>query len=836
MRIALILRLILRLIPRLILGLVLATLIAGPAAWAQADPRASTPDQRLEVWENAAAAVEGDLENAELNSEAIGFLRRSLETQRAEARALADRMKAELEPLDLQIEALGAPPPEPSLETVEVRQTRERLSQERAQVDGRLRAAELAVARAETLIQALIDRQRMNLTDRLFGRGPSLFAWETWRRAAFGVGQASAALWSQVVGVAGAMLASERLTQLVIGLGAIASFWVLGARRLRRVAARIIAAAKAATQPALAMAYALALVLLRAGPPAASAYAVVALIGASANPGAGAMAGLWLIAHTVAAVVLVWSFARILFAPDAPEQRIMPLTDHEASLGVRRAVGLALLATLGALLIEGASQTEAPPELLAVLSALSAAIAAPLVYALSGSLSPKPHAAEPEVAAGGEPEEDDFDLRRSLSTIGRVFGAALAVAIPLAALFDYFALARFLLERGALTMALLAGFGLLFVMALRLLYGGADAEARASGQTDQGRTGSAAAGLGVALAGLALTLIAGPVLFYIWGASIDELRLAARTLIEGVRVGEVEFSFGVVIQAVAVLVAGLWLTRVVQRILRRNVLPSTRLDKGAQTSIAAAAGYLGVFLTSFAAVSTVGLDLSNLAIVAGALSVGIGFGLQNVVNNFVSGLILLVERPVQVGDWIIVGGAEGYVRRINVRSTEIETFDRASVIVPNSELISSQVTNWTHKSLTGRVICKVGVAYSSDVELVTRLLKGIANGHSMALRYPAPVVLFRGFGDSALEFELRLFIRDVNWVLSVHSELNYEIFRQFREAGVEIPFPQRDLHLISTPRTAAKSTNGVAAESSLDRPPSDLAKGEGEGAPEGDGR
>jgi small-conductance mechanosensitive channel len=207
-----------------------------------------------------------------------------------------------------------------------------------------------------------------------------------------------------------------------------------------------------------------------------------------------------------------------------------------------------------------------------------------------------------------------------------------------------------------------------------------------------------------------------------------------------------------------------------------------------------------------------GLDLSNLALIAGALSVGIGFGLQNVVNNFVSGLILLVERPIKVGDWVLVGGHEGFVKQIKVRATEIETFQRASVIIPNSEFISNAVTNLTHKDSFGRVDVSIGVAYGSDVNQVMEVLKKCLRENSSILEFPEPFVLFQGFGDSSLDFETRAYIPEVSRIFRVSSEVRVAIYTALAEAGIEIPFPQRDVHIKSLP----KGLRNEAGES--DRP------------------
>lgn len=200
-----------------------------------------------------------------------------------------------------------------------------------------------------------------------------------------------------------------------------------------------------------------------------------------------------------------------------------------------------------------------------------------------------------------------------------------------------------------------------------------------------------------------------------------------------------------------------------------------------------------------AGISTMGFDLTNLALIAGALSVGIGFGLQSIVSNFVSGLILLFERPIKVGDWVITNSGEGIVKKISVRATVVETFDRTSIIVPNSELISSSVKNWTHADKIGRVIISVGVSYSSNPQQVQDILLELITNNNEILNNPKPTVHFKDFADSALIFEIRFFIRNIREVFDISSKVRFQIWDAFKEAGVEISFPQRDLHIRTAP-------------------------------------
>jgi small-conductance mechanosensitive channel len=265
----------------------------------------------------------------------------------------------------------------------------------------------------------------------------------------------------------------------------------------------------------------------------------------------------------------------------------------------------------------------------------------------------------------------------------------------------------------------------------------------------------------------------------------------------GFKVGSLELTLRQVIIAVGVFYGSIIASRVLQKLFLGVILRKGGIEKGVRLSIERLIHYAVLFIGFMLAISMLGFELTKFTIMLSALGVGIGFGLQGVVNNFVSGLILLFERPIRVGDTVEIGGQWAEVRKIGLRATTVQTYDQSDVIVPNADLTTQQVTNWTLSSRQVRLIIPVGVAYGSDVQLVHETLITSAKANSMVSESPEPQVLFLKFGESSLDFELRVWINDASYRLIVMSELHYEIDRRFREANIVIAFPQRDLHLRS---------------------------------------
>lgn len=283
-------------------------------------------------------------------------------------------------------------------------------------------------------------------------------------------------------------------------------------------------------------------------------------------------------------------------------------------------------------------------------------------------------------------------------------------------------------------------------------------------------------------------------LLRLWGVPSNFMLNGIKKLVFGINVGGIRISLVAIFAGVMVFLISLTLVRVLKRRMASNLLTRINMDEGIKHSLISGFGFTGFIISVILGMVAMGVDFSNLAFIAGALSVGIGFGLQDVIKNFVSGIIILFERPFKVGDWVILGGEEGKIKQINIRSTELETWTRRSVIIPNATLISSSLVNLTHGNNWQRQTVAVGVSYDSDAEQVTRILLECARACKKVAKIPAPYVIFKEFGSSSLDFELRLYVSNIWESWTAGSEVRYEILRRFREENINIAYPQIVVH------------------------------------------
>ncbi|MCZ6762632.1 MAG: mechanosensitive ion channel [Gammaproteobacteria bacterium] len=292
-------------------------------------------------------------------------------------------------------------------------------------------------------------------------------------------------------------------------------------------------------------------------------------------------------------------------------------------------------------------------------------------------------------------------------------------------------------------------------------------------------------------------------LIWIWDNSGTVLPKAGTYITQGFTIGAISIMPLNILSGVIAFTGLLLVTSWIKGLIQRRWVRHMTMDRGARDSMVTLAGYAGFAIASITGLALIGVSLAGLAWIATALSVGIGFGLQSIVNNFISGMILLFERPVKVGDFVTVGTVEGFVKRISIRSTEIETLDNQNIFVPNSELVSGQVTNWVLHDPHGRLRIEVGVAYGSDTKLVKEILETAGRDHPEVITDPTratpPKALFMEFGDSSLNFELRVRIKRIERRYDVTSDINFAIDQAFKDQSITIPFPQRDLHIKTLP-------------------------------------
>ena len=772
---------------------------------------------RIDGWNATLDQIAATLTRPTLTAADLSNLRANAQTVLDDARSLTATLQPQIAAADARVQSLAPTPATgetaPTEEIQAVTAERSREEQHLAELTGMSRQADVAALRANQLLTAIAERRSLYFTTLLLERSPSLLSPALWRDVVAelpGTLARAGRLFGDWVNLISAR--AERLTAiLLIAVGVLAPllFWL--ARRFLRYVTDRLAGASVATD-GRKVAAATWVVAVNVVVPVLFVVLVGSILeelGFLPERMRLALSGILV---AVVVFTLVNGLAVAILAPTRPDWRLATLGDAIAARLYSFLLAIALLAAAIPLVDRLAEITAAEPFLAtAIGGALAMAIAVVVIVATRSFTRDR----ETQASTDGQ------ESRGRVWRWAIVLAATAALVALAAGIFGYVAFARFLVGQivwVGIVLALFALLSRLIDLIVSIVFTPDRTIGRwltlglGFGRRALGQVGVLAGGIvRLLLVLLAVVAIAAP-----WGFDSVSLADSVRGLFYGVTIGTITITFSAILAATAIFVIGVVVTRIVQAWLDSRLLPTTNLDPGLRVSIRTGIGYLGVILAAILAGAYAGLDLANIAIVAGALSVGIGFGLQSIVNNFVSGLIILAERPFQAGDWISVSGEEGTVRRINVRATEIETFDRASVIVPNSVLISGMVKNMVHRDRSGRVSVNVGVAYGSDAGQVRDLLLDCARAHSKVLGFPEPDVVFTDFGASSLDFELRCYLADISDGLTVRSDLRFAILEKLRAAGIEIPFPQRDVHLRDL-SGIAKAFAGAAAPGSRDR-------------------
>lgn len=756
---------------------------AAPAALALSAPETDASrriDQSADILKQVETVIQsGDVAKKDLQAQQdkVAPLLSELQTLLGHLNAHRAAVKARLDQLGLPPKE-KAPPENPQV-------TKERQTQQRdyERVDALFKRAKLLAVQAQQINDRIAERLRAQFTYSLLERGPSVADPILWMDViaetphALKTAQGAIGDW---IGAINNRLPSWRAPAFWgLVLAVFVLYWPLSI-----LAQRLLIPVSKNTKPSrlrkILAAWLVSAVI--AGCPILAFLAVVGILEAFRQFDAPMQAVVHVLFNAVLSVALAAGLARGLLAPTHPNWRLLSL-GNETSRHARATIVIVTLLTAASYLVFSLSVTIGADQIYqATLRGMGALLVALTIAAALWRNRAKECDSEDVLGPRVTPTRDWYGFLRVLLWFA-------VVAIIIAVLTGFMSLAGFLADQ----IVWVGGVSIVAIMSLILVE-----EVITTGCTPTAPFGRALIStvglhrdsidqLAILLGGaMTVAIFVTAILFVLapWSIQATDLPTYLHAAFFGFHVGDITVSLSSLIMAIAIFVAGTMATRAVERWLEIRFLPHTRLDIGLRNAIKTSFGYLGFTLALGFALAYLGLNFEKLAIVAGALSVGIGFGLQTIVNNFLSGLILLWERAIRVGDWIVVGSEEGLVRRINVRSTEIETFDRVAVIVPNSNLISGVVKNYVRTDSTGRLQITLPINAAADPEKARDILLEIAKSQRLVLKDPAPFANFTSITASAFIFDLFCYVADVGTLGSVKSQLNFEIYRRFKADGL----------------------------------------------------
>jgi potassium-dependent mechanosensitive channel len=732
-------------------------------------------------WQRELDRLESELGRQRLRYSELNEFRDRLQRLRAQVEETWSRLQPRLKADKAQMNLLGSvpatgQPPEPEQAAL----TRAELNYHLGLLSGGKSAVDSTNLRIENLLNTIQDIRRKNFTSILLQPVPGVYAYETWAKLPEYVPSAAGKMRGLITGwwrevrdphEVGYIVIEALLLFLVLGFGS-----RRGIQRLRRW--------DEATEPPFwrRASSAAGVVFFRALPIVAPIIFLYCMIANTQDPPERVDWLFYSIAQSIVIVFTVGALAGTVFAPRVPQWRLVATSDAGAVRLCGLVILLAFIYSATTLLYLSTRLVQAPFALTIAVALPSSLLLAALVVALLRT---------PFGTTNGTTMPPLFKLIR-------VVVWSIVVAIVVCAVTGYLPLARFLGQQLIVTGSILLLVYLLLLWVDGFVQGLSDDAAIAGGWLkkstglERARREQLALPIGLFLK-FAVLVLSVPLIMLQWGYSWPDIREWYRQLFFGLHIGNTEVTIGALVASILVFGIGYAAARLFQGWLDARVLQPAGISGGVRNSIRTGIGYTGIVIAALAAFSYAGFNLSSIAIIAGALSVGIGFGLQNLVNNFISGLILLVERPISVGDLVVVGGEEGCVRKISVRSTELETFDGANVLIPNSYFISEKVKNWTFRNKVRRVAIPIGVAYGSDPRQVQAVLLTVAGGNPHVLKTPEPVVTLDEFSPASINFTLYAFVGDINKAGSIRTQLSMTILDAFAEAGIEIPYGQTDV-------------------------------------------
>ncbi|MBB3809961.1 DUF3772 domain-containing protein [Pseudochelatococcus contaminans] len=777
---------------------------------AQNQPRLS-PEATLEHARGELEKLEAAVSADQLAEDQLSELRQRVSEVSASIRGLIADLSPRVAALNAQLAQLGPRPAEGEPPEAEAA-AREREARTRAvsELQATVNLAEAALVRANQVTTAINDHRREAFANEVFAHTYSILSPRLWIEAAAGIpeslsnGRRILSEWAEKA----ERHASEGVAWTsLLALLTWGGLWLLQRRFLPRMTLR---SRDEMNPPRLRRASKAFGLMIGVSMPIIAAFTVVfvSLDAQGLTEGRMELVVVWLL-FSGGFLVFMRALARALFAPAVPQWRLFPMEDETALLLYSTSLQLTVVILIGQIAQAIVAAVNADLAQVAVVEGISAFVVALVMFWALQKLRGR-----------SKPVEDDFgpyvSSQPQIWTFIRVIAWLATLIIFAALLTGFIAFASFLVDQ-IVWFAMVVG--LFFIISSLIDEVAVEMPKRNSRfslllQTSVGLRRRTLEQIGILFAGLTkLLLFAFGVMLILapWGFESKEVFSFVQIIQNGFSIGEVRLSPALLVSAILAFAVTLAIGRMIQSWLSTRFLPSTGLDPGIRNSIATGVGYGTFFLAVGLASASLGLGLQRLAIVAGALSVGIGFGLQSIVNNFVSGLILLWERPIKVGDWVVVGPDEGYVKRINVRATEIETFDRATVIVPNSSLVSGTVSNWLHRDRMGRMIVSVGVTYAADPDQVRELMLECARANPNVLETPAPIVLLMAFENTMLRFELRCFLANVENRLTVSSELRFAVLRALRDRDL-VPVRPMALEEWHTGRTTVSDGGALYSQ------------------------